>query len=95
MQFKRSAGIFVAGITFLLSGPLLGFIGTSFGAWSAASNRGSGLGAAFIGLVVLGAIVSFTGFILLVVAAHRALVKIDALPVRVQNAPRKDWASHE
>jgi hypothetical protein len=42
-QFKRSAGIFVAGITFLLSGPSLGFIGTSFGAWSTASNRGSGL----------------------------------------------------
>jgi hypothetical protein len=77
VQFKRSAGIFVAGITFLLAGPLLGFIGTSFGAWSATSNRGSGLSIAFVGLAVLGAVVSITGVILLVVAAHRALVKID------------------
>jgi hypothetical protein len=40
----------------------------------------------FIGLAVLGVLLGFIGVIMLVVAAHRALVKIDALPVRVQPA---------
>lgn len=37
---------------------------------------------------------SFIGFIMLVVAVHRALVKIDALPVRAQSS-RQDWAHHD
>ncbi len=44
-----------------------------------------------IGVAVLGVITSFVGFILLIVAAYRALVKIDALPVRVQSAQRQSW----
>ncbi|MDP9982950.1 putative membrane protein [Pseudarthrobacter oxydans] len=87
MQFKRSAGIFVAGISLIFCGPLLTFIGTTFGTWSAASKSDSGLNAVFIGLAVFGLIAGFVGVIMLVVAAHRALVKIDAIPVRVQSAP--------
>lgn len=88
MQFKRSAGIFVAGISLVFGGPLLSFIGITFGAWSASKND-SGLSAVFLGLAVLGYIVAFVGLIMLVVAAHRALVKIDALPVRVQSSQRQ------
>jgi hypothetical protein len=95
MQFKRSAGVFVAGITLIFAGPLLTFGGTTFAAWAATSNNDRGLAAVFLGVAVLGAVAGFVGFILLIVAAHRALVKIDALPVRVQSAPRQNWASHE
>jgi hypothetical protein len=95
MQYKRSAGIFVAGISLIIGGPLLTFIGTTFGTWSAATNNDSVLNVVFIGLAVLGVIVGFIGVIMLVVAAHRALVKIDAIPVRVQSAdPRSMLDRH-
>jgi hypothetical protein len=86
MQYKRSAGIYVAGISLICAGPLLTFIGTTFGTWSAANND-RGLNVVFIALAVLGVIVGFIGVIMLVVSTQRALVKIDALPVRVQPAP--------
>lgn len=94
MQFKRSAGVFVAGITLILAGPLLSLIGTTFGTWSFTSLRDGNMSGAFIALAALGGLVSFIGFILLVVAAHRALVKIDALPVKAQSS-RQDWARHD
>jgi hypothetical protein len=90
MQFKPSAGIFVAGISLFFGGPLLSFIGSTFGTLFALKND-SGLTAVFIGLVVFGFAVGFVGLIMIVVAAHRALVKIDALPVRVQSAQRQSW----
>jgi hypothetical protein len=90
MQFKRSAGVFVAGVTLVVAGPLLSLIGATFGSWSIASLRDGNMSGAFLGLAALGGLVSFIGFILLVVAAHRALVKIDALPVRAQPS-RQDW----
>lgn len=80
--FPRSAGIFVAGISLIFGGPLITFIGTTFGTWPAARNNDSGLNAVFIGLADFGMIAGFIGFIMLVVAAHRALVKIDALDLR-------------
>lgn len=76
MQFKRSAGVFVAAITLLLAGPLLSLIGATFGTWSIASIGDRGLSGVFLALVVLGGIVSFAGVILMIVAVHRALVKI-------------------
>lgn len=94
MQFKRSAGVFVAGVTLILVGPLLALIGTTFGTWSFTSLRDGNMSGVFIGLAALGGRVSLIGFILLVVSAHRALVKIDALPVRVQSS-RQDWAHHD
>lgn len=95
MRFKRSAGLFVAAITCLLAGPLLSLIGSTFGTWSIASNNERGLSVALFALVILGGIVSFTGLILMVVSLHRALVKIDALPVRAESASRQSWASSE
>ncbi len=94
MQFKRSAGVFVAGVTLTFAGPLLSLIGATFGTWSFASLRDNGMSGAFIGLTALGGLVSFIGLILLVVAVHRALVKIDALPVRTQSS-RQDWAPYQ
>jgi hypothetical protein len=90
VEFKRSAGAFVAGISLFFGGPLLSFIGTTFGIWSVSRSDGS-LSAIFIGLAVLGYIVGVVGLILLVVATQRALVKIDALPVRVQSTQRQSW----
>jgi hypothetical protein len=91
MQFKRSAGIFVAGISFFFGGPLLTFVGSTFATWAATTGNDRGLVAVFIGVAGLGAVAAFIGFILLIVAAHRALVKIDALPVRVHYSSRQDW----
>jgi hypothetical protein len=90
VEFKRSAEVFVTGVSFFIGGPLLVFIGTIF-ATMAASRNDSSLSAVLIGLVVVGYVLGFVGFILLIVATHRALVKIDALPVRAQSPRRQDW----
>ena len=90
MEFKRSAGIFVAGVTLLLGGPLLSLIATTLRTYAASSNDG-GLSAVSIGLAVFGFLIGFVGIIMIVVAAHRALVKIDAFPVRLQPAQRQHW----
>lgn len=97
MQFKRSAGIFVTGMCFMVGGPLLSIVGSSFGTWAAftgltgeaASSEIAGL---FIVLMMLGGILSLTGFCLTTAAAYRALVKIDALPVGIPYTPRNNWA---
>ena len=89
VEFKRSAGIFVAGISLLFGGPLLSFIGITFATLFASKNE-SGLASVFIGLAVFGFVVGLVGLILIIVAGHRALAKIDALPVRVQPASRQD-----
>jgi len=47
MEFKRSAGIFVAGITLFLGGPPLSLIGTTLGTYAASTNDG-GLSAVFM-----------------------------------------------
>jgi hypothetical protein len=94
MQFKRSAGVFVGAISLLFAGPLLGVIGVYFGTWAALSKNDPGLNALFTALVVLGGVVSFVGLIMLIVATHRALVKIDALPVRVQATQRENVAAN-
>lgn len=91
MQFKRSAGIFVAGITLFFAGPLLSVIGAAFGAWSITSINDRGISGALLALAALGWVVSLVGVILMIVAAHRALVKIDALPVRSESAFRQGW----
>ena len=92
MEFKRSAGIFVGGITLLVGGPLLAYVGNLFMEWAALRNDGDLMGA-FIGVSVLGGVLGVAGFLMVVVAAHRALVKIDALPVRVPNAARREWSA--
>jgi hypothetical protein len=90
VEFKRSAGIFVAGISLFFGGPLLSFIGTTFATLFASKDE-NGLASMFFGLALFGVVVSLAGLILIIVAAHRALVKIDALPTRVQTVQRQNW----
>lgn len=104
MQFRRSAGIFVTGICFVVGGPLLAIIGSTFGTLTvfvgmsgtpgAAPNPETGMAGFFIILMVVGALLSIIGFFLLIAAVHRALVKIDALPAGAQSANRDNWYSN-
>jgi hypothetical protein len=88
MHFERSAGIFKAGVLMTIGGPIFGALGAAISAPSLASlysgepTRGNLL----IGLVVasVGSFVALAGYIMILVAVYRALVKIDALPVRQQ-----------
>ncbi|MCY0905601.1 hypothetical protein [Arthrobacter sp. H14-L1] len=89
MQFKRSAGLFVAGITLFFGGPLLGAAATALGMYLATADGSSGIAAGYIAVIAFGSLLSLVGFCLLVVAAHRALEKIDALPGRVRPQQRE------
>lgn len=92
MEYKPSAGIFVGGICLLIGGPLVGFIRTTFGTWAAARGGADGnLTGILIGVVVFGALLGIIGIFMLVAAAYRALVKIDALPVNVRSPRRENW----
>ncbi|MBT2566571.1 hypothetical protein J7I84_08705 [Arthrobacter sp. ISL-85] len=90
MEYKRSAGVYVGAISLLFAGPLLAVGGGYFTSWAALRND-SGLVAIFIAVMVLGSVVSFVGILMLIVSMHRALVKIDALPVRTQSGQRQEW----
>jgi hypothetical protein len=91
MEFKRAAGLYVFGVSLILGGPLVSFIGTTFGTWSAVNNPSNNLTGLFIGVAIFGVLLGVVGFFMLVVAAHRALVKIDALPARLPSASRERW----
>ena len=71
-----------------IGGPVLGALGAVVAApniavlYSGNVNRG-GLVIGLI-LAVVGSLLTVTGYIMILVAVHRALVKIDALPVRQQ-----------
>jgi len=81
MQHKPAAGIFVGGVTMSICGPILATASGFFASW--AFTRGdNGLVAVFVGIAVFGALLALIGFFMLIVAAHRALVKIDALPLQ-------------
>jgi uncharacterized membrane protein len=84
MQYKRAAGLYVAGICLILGGPLVSFIGTSFGTWFAFNNPATNMSGLFIGVAVFGGLLGIVGLFMLVAAAYRALVKIDALSVSAQ-----------
>ncbi|WP_104174878.1 hypothetical protein [Arthrobacter sp. Y81] len=94
MQFERAAGLYVGGISLILGGPLVGFIATSFGTWFTVNNPGNNLGGVVIGVAVFGLLLGVVGLLMLVVAVHRALVKIDALPVRVPSISREEWPAN-
>lgn len=81
MQFRRSAGIYVAGVCLFLGGPLVTFIASIY--WTTVMARGSdqGLATILVGVMFSGGLMGVVGFFMLIVAAHRALVKIDALQV--------------
>ncbi|MFK4295009.1 putative membrane protein [Arthrobacter sp. GAS37] len=88
MEFSKSASVFLSGIIFIVGGSALSwFFGFIAGV---AVTRNSDpqlfviLAFCALGLVLL-------GFIQLVVAAYRALVKIDALRVPVPRAVEQEW----
>ena len=91
VKLKRSAGIFVAGITMFLGGPVLSYIGI-FLSTVFAARHDKALFAVFVSLSIFGVLVGLMGFFMLLVAIHRALVKIDALPVRTQSGARQESA---
>jgi hypothetical protein len=93
MQYKRAAGLYVGGICLILGGPLVSFIGMTFGTWAAVSNPSSNLGGLFIGVAAFGALLGIIGLFLLVAAAYRALVKLDALPVRIPSVSKESWTA--
>jgi hypothetical protein len=93
MEFRRAAGIYVGGISLILGGPLVSFIGNTFGTWYSVRNPTNNLSGVFIGIAVFGVLLGIVGFFMLVVAAHRALVKIDALPARLPAASRENWTA--
>ena len=70
------------------------FIGTTFGTWAVVNNPSNNLSGLFIGVAVFGALLGIIGFFMLVVAAHRALVKIDALPVRIPSVSKESWTAN-
>lgn len=86
MQFRRSAGIYVVGICLVVGGLLLNLIGIPFGARAsfagftgdAALSEMTGF---FIALAIAGPLLALVGLRFLIAATHRALVKIDAMPV--------------
>lgn len=96
MQYKPAAGLFVGGITMCICGPVL-----SSGSWFFATMalvRGDQQMATIFWIVAaIGALLGLIGLFVLIAAAHRALVKIDALPLgaaaRYDEAPRRSGSS--
>ncbi|MCO4239308.1 hypothetical protein NG702_18180 [Pseudarthrobacter sp. MDT3-28] len=62
MQFKRAAGIYVAGICLILGGPLLTYISTTFGTWHLLRTSDHSLDEAFIAIGVFGPPATIVGF---------------------------------
>ncbi|MBT2547844.1 hypothetical protein [Arthrobacter sp. ISL-65] len=96
MRFQRSAGIFKAGILMAIGGPIFGALGAAIAAPNIAAlyTGNSNRGGLMIGAILagVGVLLAVAGYIMILVAVHRALVKIDALPVR-QQQPRTGQAS--
>ncbi len=81
MQFKPSAGIFVAGLLMSIIGPVVGFIGIGIANSASRSyfyDSGSAAGGGFVAF--LGFALALVGILLVYVGATRALRIIDALP---------------
>jgi hypothetical protein len=95
-QFDRSAGIFKVGVFMAIGGPIVVALGAliavpNFSAlYIGDPNRGGLIFGAMT--AVVGSLLTIVGCILILVAVYRALVKIDALPVRTQ--PRSTSAGH-
>ncbi|YCK81232.1 hypothetical protein M1D89_19505 [Arthrobacter sp. D3-18] len=91
MQFRRSAGLFLLGFWLAFGGAVV----TWFGAMTAISSSNSyfsdGPSGGSVFAMFLGGAAGLAGFICLALAVHRALSKIDALhvPVQQQHAPHQ------
>lgn len=75
MQFKPSAGIFVAGLVTSIVGVLLAVMAVGI---SGSASSGAGAGAAGLGFVSFAA--SVAGLVMMCIGAYRALRIIDSLP---------------
>lgn len=89
MQFKPAAGIFVGGITMSICGPVLAVASSYFASMALARGDQATTNLFFL-IAALGLLISLVGFIMLIVATYRALVKIDALPTG-PTARRRDY----
>lgn len=96
MQYKPAAGLFVGGVTMCICGPVLS-IGSWFFASMALVRGDQQMAMVFWIVAAVGALLGLIGFFVLIAAAHRALVKIDALPLetvgRYVVAPRRSGSS--
>lgn len=88
LEFSKSAGLFLSGIIFIVGGSVLSWAFNFFAGILVSRNSDPQLfmvlTSCALGLVVL-------GFIQMVVAAYRALVKIDALHVPAPRAVESEW----
>ncbi|CAN7465075.1 hypothetical protein LJR013_003179 [Pseudarthrobacter oxydans] len=94
MQCKPAAGIFVGGVSMSICGPILATASVYFATWAIAGGD-SGMASVFIAVAAVGGLLALIGFFMLIVATHRALVKIDALPLQVQSRQREDRPSRQ
>ncbi|MFJ5693314.1 hypothetical protein ACIP9X_05610 [Arthrobacter sp. NPDC093125] len=91
MNFKPSAGIFVAGLVTSIAGALLAVIAAGI---SGSASSGAGAGAAGMGFVSFA--VSVAGLVMMCVGARRALLIIDSLPAAFSNLiSRQGQPSHQ
>lgn len=92
MQYKPAAGIFVGGVTMSIFGSLLGSA-SGFFASMAFARGDQAMVSVFLVVAGLGGILALIGLIMLIVATHRAFVKIDALPTGAAARQREHWPS--
>ncbi|MBX7443370.1 MULTISPECIES: hypothetical protein [unclassified Arthrobacter] len=92
MQLKPAAGLFVGGVTMCICGPILG-TGAGFFANMALFRGDQQMAMVFWIVAALGVLLALIGFFVLVAAAHRALIKIDALPTGATAQHRQHWPS--
>jgi len=90
MQYKPAAGLFVGGVTMCICGPVLSG-GSWFFATMAMVRDDQQMAMIFWIVAAIGALLGLIGSFVLIAAAHRALVKIDALPLQEQHSPAEDY----
>ncbi|GAA5188388.1 hypothetical protein GCM10023346_00310 [Arthrobacter gyeryongensis] len=88
LEFSKSAGVFLSGIIFIVGGSVLSWAFSYFAGVLVSRNSDPQL---FVILAYCALGLVLLGFIQLVVAAYRALVKIDALHVPAPRAAESEW----
>jgi hypothetical protein len=94
MHYKPAAGMFVGGVTMSLCGPILGSASGYFATMAFARGDAS-MANVFMIVALFGGLLTLIGFIVLIVAIYRALVKIDALSTRTRSSDRDDWNTQQ
>ena len=94
MDFKPAAGLFVGGVTMTICGWILGAAGGYFATVAVARSKENMANVLLI-VAVLGGLLTLIGFCVLIVSAHRALAKIDSLPVQQRSGHLEDWSARQ